>query len=212
MGEVVARVAHEMRNPLFGITAAAQILAMEVQLNPSQKELMDSLFQEAKRMNNLVEELLDCSKEIKLNKKPVDIIKIMNETIGFNEVFLLEKHLTVEKNFPSEIVYNADPERLKQVFLNLFKNSIDASPPGGSINFSLHQDDSNITVSICDAGMGIPENIMEKILDVFFTTKKSGTGLGLYICKKIVDAHGGTLSFANNEPSGVTFSVSLPLE
>ncbi len=212
MGEVVARVAHEMRNPLFGITAAAQILSMEIRLTPPQKELMNSLFHEAKRMNKLVEDLLDCSKEVKLNIKQVDLVKLINESIGFNEVFLLEKRLTVERSLPNhEVLYDADPERLKQVVLNLFKNSIDASHVGGKINVSLDLTDSIISIAVRDSGDGVSTEIMDKIFDVFFTTKKNGTGLGLYICRKVIDAHGGILSMSNNNDCGVTFTVTLPL-
>ncbi len=212
IGEVVARVAHEVRNPLFGVTAAAQILAMELELTPPQKELMESLLSEARRLNNLVEELLDCSKEMKLNAVIFDLVKTVNESIGANEVFVLEKRLTVERSLPhGELTLVADPEKIKQVLLNLVKNAVDATPPGGTITVAAVEGPGEVAVRVTDSGPGIPEDAMEKIFDVFYTTKKHGTGLGLSISKRIVDAHGGALTAANDAGGGATFTVALPL-
>jgi signal transduction histidine kinase len=211
MGEVVARVAHEMRNPLFGITAAAQILAMELKLTEPQKELMTSLFGEAKRMNHLVEELLDCSKEMKLKKTPFDLIKSLNDSLSFNECFTREKTLEVHTFLPAgELRIVADPERIKQVMVNILKNAVDATPPGGAITVKVEETGGNVSIQVRDTGPGIPENILEKIFDVFYTTKRRGSGLGLSISRKIVDAHGGTLTAMNSAGGGAAFTIVLP--
>jgi signal transduction histidine kinase len=212
MGEVVARVAHEMRNPLFGITAAAQILAMELKLTEPQKELMTSLFGEAKRMNHLVEELLDCSKEMKLKKTPFDLIGSLNDSLSFNECFTREKALEVHTFLPAgELRIVADPERIKQVVVNILKNAVDATPPGGAITVKVEETGGNVSIQVTDTGPGIPENILEKIFDVFYTTKRQGSGLGLSISRKIVDSHGGTLTAMNNADVGAAFTITLPL-
>lgn len=212
MGEVVARVAHEMRNPLFGITAAAQILAMELKLTEPQKELMTSLFNEAKRMNHLVDELLDCSKEMKLKKTPFDLIKSLNDSLSFNECFTREKTLEVRTFLPAgELRIVADPERIKQVLVNILKNAVDAAPQGGAITVKVEETGGNVSIQVTDTGPGIPENILDKIFDVFYTTKRRGTGLGLSISRKIVDAHGGTLTAMNNAGGGAAFTIVLPM-
>lgn len=213
IGEVVARVAHEVRNPLFGVTAAAQILAMELQLTPPQKELMNSLLSEARRLNNLVEELLDCSKEMKLNVVIFDLVNTVSETISANEFFVLEKRLTVERRLPhGELTLAADPEKIKQVLLNVVKNAVDATPPGGAITVAVAAEgEGEVAVRVTDSGPGIPEDAMEKIFDIFYTTKKHGTGLGLSISRRIIDAHGGSLTVVNNAGGGATFKLTLPL-
>jgi PAS domain S-box-containing protein len=211
MGEVVARVAHEMRNPLFAITAVAQILGMELDLTPQQKELMNSLLAEGRRLNHLVEELLDCSKELRLKKKAFDLVKIVNEAIRINVSHIADKEIVLRKNF-QELgnLIVADPERIEQVLINLLQNAIDACSRGGAIDLILKEDNGNVSVAIVDNGPGIPEGSVEKIFEVFYTTKKHGTGLGLPISKKIIDAHGGSLDFKNNQDGGATFMVVLP--
>ncbi len=212
MGEVVARVAHEMRNPLFGITAAAQILAMELKLTPPQKELMNSLFTEARRMNHLVEELLDCSKEMRLKKAPFDLVKVLNESLSFNEVFIIEKRLDLQKSLPDgELTVFADQDRVRQVMVNILKNAVDASQTGGTVTVGLEERGGDVSIRVTDSGPGIPQEAMEKIFDVFYTTKKNGTGLGLAISRKIADAHGGALTAGNNAGGGATFTFTLPL-
>ena len=211
MGEVVARVAHEMRNPLFGITAAAQILAMELKFTAEQNELMTSLFNEAQRMNHMVEELLDCSKEMKLKKTTFDLIKSLNDALTFNECFMVEKNLSLQKITPDdELFVVADPERFRQVMVNILKNAVDATPHGGTITVTVGELDGTVSIQVGDTGTGIQGDIMEKIFDVFYTTKRRGTGLGLPICRKIVESHGGSLTVRNNDCSGATFTVTLP--
>lgn len=212
MGEVVARVAHEMRNPLFGITASAQILAMELPLSAEQKELMNSILVEARRMNRLVDELLDCSKEMKLKKIPFEINRAVRDSLSFNEPFMMEKRLFLHKSFTEgEVSVTADPERIRQVLVNLLKNAVDAVPVGGNITAHVEENDGKILIRISDSGPGIPEGNLEKIFDVFFTTKKGGTGLGLVISRKIMEAHGGTLTAGNNPAGGAIFTVTLPM-
>ncbi|ABQ26872.1 sensor histidine kinase [Geotalea uraniireducens] len=212
MGEVVARVAHEMRNPLFGITAAAQILAMELKLTAPQKELMNSLFTEARRMNHLVEELLDCSKEMILKKTPFDLVKALNESLSFNEVFIIEKKLNLQKRLPDgELTVVADPERVRQVMVNILKNAVDATATGGTIAVGLVKTGGDVSIHVTDSGPGIADDAIEKIFDVFYTTKKHGTGLGLSISRKIADAHDGALTASNNAGGGATFTFTLPV-
>lgn len=213
MGEVVARVAHEMRNPLFAITAVAQILGMELELTSQQKELMNSLLTEGRRLNHLVEELLDCSKELRLKKKVFDLVKIINESIRVNDSHIASKEIVFRKTMPEmENLIEADPERVEQVLINLLQNAIDASPTHGIVELIVSERNGEITMAIADNGPGIADASLEKIFEVFYTTKKRGTGLGLPISKKIVEAHGGSLTVTNNPSGGATAMVVLPVK
>ncbi|HWI40896.1 MAG TPA: ATP-binding protein, partial [Verrucomicrobiae bacterium] len=210
MGEVVARVAHEMRNPLFGITAAAQILDMELPLNQGQKELMNSLLGEARRLNNLVEELLDSSKEMKLKKRPVKLAVLIDEVLAISCAFLGVRELRVENRIPPELEVLADRDRLSQVVLNLLKNAADASPAAAAIVVEGEEQGGRVSFSVSDSGSGVPADRLERIFDVFYTTKRQGTGLGLYITRRIVEFHGGTVAVSNGDAGGAVFTVSLP--
>ncbi|HEY6837731.1 MAG TPA: ATP-binding protein [Geobacteraceae bacterium] len=212
MGEVVARVAHEMRNPLFGMTAVGQILDMELPLNASHKQLMDSFLKEAKRLNNLVEELLECTRELRLSKKNVNLLKIVEASLRVNEPLAKDKAVTFEKSFPpEELRLFADPEKVEQVLLNLMKNAIEASTTGGTVRVIVAPDGATVSVKVIDEGQGIKPELVDKIFDVFYTTKKNGTGMGLSISKSIVEAHGGTLTACNNADRGAMFTAIFPL-
>lgn len=212
MGEVVARVAHEMRNPLFGMTSAGQILNMELELSSDQQLLMDSLLNEARRLNNLVDELLATTREVRLSKRRVNLVKVVNDSMRLASGRASEKGVEIAPDEMSgEIFVHADPEKLEQVLLNLLQNGVDACGNGGRVLLSTTVDGMYVVISVADNGSGIAETDMDSIFDVFYTTKKNGTGLGLSISRNIIDAHDGEISAQNNEAGGATFVVRLPL-
>ncbi|HEY6873500.1 MAG TPA: ATP-binding protein [Geobacteraceae bacterium] len=212
LGEFVARVAHEIRNPLFGMTAICQIFSMELQLGDEHKKLMNSMMKEAHRLKQIVEELLDCSRELKIVRKKTDLVALFDDTLFENAVFMEQKHVTIERDMPAgELHADVDQAKLKQVIINLLKNAVEASDKHGVIRISMAKDEENVTFAISDSGRGIPADIYDKIFDVFYTTKRHGTGLGLAISKNIVVAHGGTLLARNRQEGGATFVCSLPV-
>jgi len=212
MGEVVARVAHEMRNPLFGISSSAQILDMELSLDPGQKRLMDSLLSESRRLNKLVEELLESTREVRLNKRSVNLISIIDASVSVLDALLMQKEIRLLKYLqPDERIVYADFEKMEQVIINLLTNAIEVSPIGSTIELSIIELNGDIMLKVADQGEGIPQNVFDKIFDVFYTTKKHGTGLGLSISRNIIESHGGTLFAANNPAGGATFTIRLPL-
>lgn len=212
MGEFVARVAHEIRNPLFGMTAICQIFSMELQLNDAHQKLMDSMMKEAWRLKHLVEELLDCSRELKIVRKKCDLVKMVDECLFENSAFMKEKDVSVEKIFPDvELPLEVDSDKIKQVILNLLKNAIEASCRNDVISIFINNDPDNVTLGVSDVGAGIPVNVIDNIFDVFYTTKRHGTGLGLAISKNIIVAHGGSLLARNRPEGGATFVFTIPL-
>lgn len=212
MGEFVARVAHEIRNPLFGMTSICQIFSMELQLNDAHKKLMDSMMKEAWRLKQVVEELLDCSRELKIVRRRCDLAGLVHDILFENGVLMEEKNVSIEKMMPdADFSVAADQEKIKQVIINLLKNAVEASSKHGTIRIALEKDDAGVTFSISDSGSGIAENIMDKIFDVFYTTKKHGTGLGLAISKNIIVAHGGSLLARNRPEGGAIFFLTLPV-
>ena len=212
MGEFVARVAHEIRNPLFGMTAICQIFSMELQLNESHKKLMDSMMKEAWRLKRLVEELLDCSREIRIVNKTCDLVKMIDDSLFENQTLLEEKGITIEKHYTySSLPILADKDKIKQVVINLIRNASEASYKNGTVTIQIDEGHTaQVSLTVSDDGPGIPDNSKEKIFDVFYTTKKHGTGLGLAISKNIMIAHGGSLTVSNRAEGGASFKLTLP--
>jgi signal transduction histidine kinase len=212
MGEVVARVAHEMRNPLFGMTAAAQILEMELSLNAGQQELMNSLLNESRRLNRLVEELLQTTRETVINKKRINLITTLNDSLQIISPLFSDKGVSLRKDYPDEAVWvSADAERLLQVLINLSRNALEASSVGGSVSVAVATADSWVSVIVTDTGEGIPVEKLDTVFDVFYTTRKNGTGIGLSISRNIMEAHGGNLTADNNPDGGARFVMQLPI-
>jgi signal transduction histidine kinase/HAMP domain-containing protein len=216
MGRVVAGVAHEIRNPLFGISSIGQIFGRELK-DARHQELVNALLSETKRLNQLVEDLLIYGRPIKLSLSRCDLTSLWKEVIGFHRAELSEKKISVHNDFADmPLMAFLDANQIRQVFLNLIRNAIDATAADGQISIRLLLEDSHIIFKITDKGAGIPAESIDRVFDVFFTTKPKGTGLGLAICKKIVEDHGGAISIESRqwdwleENRGTTVTVKLP--
>jgi PAS domain S-box-containing protein len=216
IGKVAAGIAHEIRNPLFGISSVAQILGMEASTKLEHRPLLDAMMAEIERIDRMVEELLFYGRPSSLVLTEVDL-----ETVWKSIVLLaageIETHeLRVEILFsPGTSAVVADAERLRQVFLNLLKNAIDATPPRGEIRIeaepcSAADSAPGISIRVRDTGGGIAPEKADKIFELFYSEKRGGSGLGLPICKKIVEDHGGHIHVDSSPGSGSTFKLWLP--
>ncbi len=210
MGRVVAGVAHEVRNPLFGISSIAQIFEREL-MSPAHQELARALLSESRRLDRLVEELLIYGRPINLRLAPCDLGKLWEEVFEMHKDELERRGVKISGDYGVRhpFVY-LDAHQMRQVLLNLFRNALDAVPDGGEIVIRLLIEDRHIFCSIADTGAGIPAKNADRVFELFFTTKPKGTGLGLAICKKIVQDHGGDIFIASTEGSGTTITVKLP--
>jgi len=216
MGRVVAGVAHEIRNPLFGISSIGQIFEREL-TDPAHRELARALLSEAKRLNQLVEELLVYGRPVKLMPGWCDLLDLWEEVIGMHRDEIEQKGIKISRGIDiGHTRAYLDANQVRQVFLNLLRNAIEATPPGGEITIRLLLEDWFIIFKVADTGGGIPAENIDKVFDLFFTTKPRGTGLGLGICKKIVEDHGGVISMESRqwdwleERQGTTVTVKLP--
>ena len=214
MGQVVAGVAHEIRNPLFGISSIGQIFERELK-DPGHLELVSALLSETKRLNELVEELLVYGRPVNLSLAECDLSALWRDVIGMHREELNRKGITISAEL-AQTTAHVDAHQIRQLFLNLFRNAVDATAPGGSIVIRLLLEDRNVIFTIGDTGIGIPERQLAKVFDLFYTTKTKGTGLGLAICKKIVEDHGGVISLASRVedgpqgPRGTTVTMKIP--
>lgn len=222
MGTLAAGLAHEIRNPLGGIKGAAQLLRRAVEGDASLRVYTDIMIREVDRVNQLIEQLLDLSRPWQLTFAPVNIHEVLDEVLLLEGQTDPEKTVTVKKLFdPSLPPIRGDRAQLMQVFLNLVKNAYQAMEHGGALTLATRLEtdfhvraqgkrrSSFIWVDIADDGAGIKEADLPHIFSPFFTTKNSGTGLGLATCYRIINEHGGLIRVESTECKGTTFKVSL---
>ncbi len=204
MGKVISGVAHEVRNPLFAVQAVAQILEREIE-DEKHQTLLKALLKEAGRMKNLIDELVLYSKPARLNIAELDLSTLPQVLGEYCAAKKTEMELTI--NIPPRTIVKADRDKLLQVFLNLIDNAVGAGSE--KITIVSETEDGAVNVSVKDDGEGIRRGDLERIFDPFFTTKKEGTGLGLPICKKIIEDHGGSIEIQSAEGVGTTATFVL---
>jgi two-component system NtrC family sensor kinase len=217
VGTLTSGIAHELNNPLnnIGLTTEALIEGFEDYTTEKKMKMLNQIYAQVERASGTVRNLLDFTrKEIPAFTRvsPAEIVETTIRLVG-NEMALngIEKELDIRKDSLPEIMGN--PRNLQQVFLNLFLNSIQAMPRGGTIRVRMSLEDPYVRIDIHDTGHGIPKENLDKIFDPFFTTKEpgTGTGLGLSVSYGIVDKHGGKITVESEVGKGATFSVFLPV-
>ncbi|MBD3426108.1 MAG: PAS domain S-box protein [Candidatus Omnitrophica bacterium] len=213
IGEMMADMAHEIKNPLQVISGRAQIALMEEPGNEEIKGALEIIHDQAQRANELMHKFLYFSKPSKGDYKQVNINESIDYVLSLVEHPFSLKNIKIEKDYVSSpILVEADEKSLHEVFLNLINNSADAMPEGGRLKVKTDVQDNMFRIKIEDTGSGIDEEHMKKLFDPFFTTKEKGTGLGLPLCYNIVKAHGGELSFSSEKGEGTTATILLPLK
>lgn len=211
LGQMVAGVSHEIKNPLGIIQSTAELLTGMIQADERQKRLSLVIKEESVRLNNIVTEFLDFARPYELNIEECKLDEIIRKNISFLEQELDKKGIKVRDNLDGRnLIIYADPERLYRVFMNLFINSIQAIDGTGEINISVEEEGNGYIVKVEDTGTGINKEAMNKIFNPFFTTKEKGNGLGLSIVRNIIEGHEGTISIESTEGAGTRVIIYLP--
>lgn len=208
LGRMSAVLAHEIRNPLASLKGNAQLLAEKLAAETPDRRKADRVVHEATRLEALTTDLLDFARTGSVEREPVDPLVLVQETIA--EVDSDGFQLIVDR---SPARWPLDARRFRQVLTNLFRNAKDASPPGSpKPAVTIDTDTRSLVVSVRDFGEGLPEGEEERIFEPFYTTRTSGTGLGLSVARHIVDLHGGRLMAGNHEEGGTVFRIEIPGE
>lgn len=218
VGTLTAGVAHELNNPLNNITLTTHMLLEDYNTlsDDERKEMMTDIINEGNRSRDIITNLLDFARESGSQIEPLDLAGLLKDTIRLaaNQTKLsgIKIELHVSDQLPK---IHGDSQQLRQVFLNLILNAIDASEKGGKIQViaAPAEESNNVAVKVIDFGKGIPTNILTSIFDPFFTTKgkNRGTGLGLSVSQGIVAKHGGNINVSSRERMGASFTVTLPV-
>jgi len=217
LGEMAANVAHEIRNPLVSIGAFTRRLYQKFDNGLYEKMYGEAIIKQVDRLEGILNDVLSFSNASKVVFEKFDLNRIIAETLAAMENELKSRGIEVEKSLDGDLpeILCAYQE-IKQVFINLFTNAMDAMGDEGKLTvktFPLSQEDRDyIGIEIRDTGGGIPSEVLHNIFNPFFTTKGWGTGLGLAICHRIVDGHRGAIEVNNDPGRGVTFTVKLPVE
>jgi len=212
IGSLASGVAHEIRNPLSSIKGFATYLRERYRDNPEDLQVTDIMIQEVERLNRVIGQLLEFSRPLILNRKEAAIEPILRHAMKMIEIQALEKGVSLEVDFGRMVPdLLLDSDRMTQVFLNLTLNALNAMEKGGTLSLRVTQSgDRTVRVDISDTGTGIGKEELGRIFDPYFTTRPSGTGLGLPIAQRIVEAHGGEILVSSEPGRGTVFSVLLP--
>jgi len=211
LGKMAAGVAHELRNPLSSIKGLALVLKSKFSSDNNDHETADILVQEVERLNRSISELLDYARPQKLQKVDVDLHKLLNKGVSLLCIDAEATGVQMVTDFPKTLpMVKADEDKLNQMFLNLFLNSIQAMESGGTLTISTIKTATSIRVTVSDTGCGIEEKNLGRVFDPYFTSKPEGTGLGMAMSAKIVEEHGGTITLRSIVNQGTSVVVEIP--
>lgn len=214
LGELVAGVAHEVRNPLGVIRASVQMMEqeMEAEQGCTSSELTQVMIQEIDRLDALITALLDFGRPSESRFQESDLQQTLEEVITLTRQYANQQGVDIVYECAGDLpAIWADENRLKQVFVNLLTNAIQAMPDGGDLKVYSYSETGFVKVSFVDSGMGMSQEAKGKIFDPFFTTRAGGSGLGLSIVHRIIDAHQGFVHVESNPGAGSNFTIGLPL-
>ncbi|HEX9778330.1 MAG TPA: ATP-binding protein [Geopsychrobacteraceae bacterium] len=213
LGRMSAGIAHEIRNPLTGVSLLLDELHDRLLNQEKDQMLIRRALGEMERLEGLVSELLHFSTMSELKLAPGQVREVLQDSL-----FLMRKQcersgIRIEEHIDAKLPLLAlDAGRLKQVFLNLFSNAIDAMPDGGVLTLTAQRRNNSVTVSVADTGVGIAADKISLIFEPFYTSKGQGTGLGLAISHNIISDHGGTIKVESQPGQGTLFVIEFPLE
>jgi len=215
MGRLTSQIAHELNNPIYGIMNTLELLKTEIPPESKRRRILELSLSEIQRLSEMLRNMLSFSKPEEEKRRPIKIDELIEGILLVMEKQMKELNIQVETSFDPDIPeIMASTNQMRQVMLNLFKNAKEAMPKGGTLFVRTSREGNKVLIHIKDTGIGIPEEIRDKIFDAFFTTKQKvkGVGLGLSVCYGIIKDHSGEIRVESEEGKGTTFIISLPIE
>jgi len=211
IGELAGMVGHDLRNPLTSIAAATYYVKMRQspETNGKIKEMLELIEKNIAYSNKIINDLLDYSREIDLELVEHTPKSIVKESLSSLE---MPSNIQVVDLTESKPKVKVDIDKIKRACLNLIRNAVDAMPEGGILTIKSEQTDSFLKISFSDTGVGMAKETMERLWTPLFTTKAKGMGFGLSICKRFIEAHGGSISVESRPGKGTTFIITIPIQ
>jgi signal transduction histidine kinase len=212
LGELAAGLAHEIRNPLAGIAGVIEIIGRDLPPNSPARSVIKDAKEEAVQINRILTELLEIARPKPPQFRVGDMCSTVEHAVMFARQQAITKQINVELEIKDAIPpVEHDPHQINQVLLNLLLNAIQSMDNPGAIRVSLERDEDDVLITVADEGKGIPPEHLPNIFRPFFTTKGHGTGLGLSLARRMVEAHGGHIDVSSVVGKGTQFQVRLPI-
>lgn len=228
LGEIISGIAHEIKNPLTGISCAVQVFQSEMNKDDSKKAVTTEILNHIKRLDRTVKDLLNYAKPKPPNFMPHKIDDVLNKAVFFVYPEAKKHNVVIDTGIEGEIPdVMMDPDQMQQVFLNLMINAVQAMPDGGKLKITTSNSEKEkaednkiiellpgekaVMIKFEDTGIGVEDDILDSIFDPFFTKKSKGTGLGLAISRRIVQEHGGEITVKSEVGKGSIFTIYLPV-
>ncbi|HEV2619607.1 MAG TPA: ATP-binding protein, partial [Acidobacteriaceae bacterium] len=221
IGRLTANVGHEVKNPINAMVVHLELLRGKLAApnldQASAQRHVEILSDEMRRLDRVVETLADFSRPMNLDLREHDLRRVIDQTLDLAGAELKEHGVRIESEFPStEIPVRIDAELMRQAFLNLILNAMQAMPAGGVVRVSIRREPRLAVVEITDNGSGIPDAVLPRIFDLYFTTKTRGSGIGLAMTYRILQLHGGALAVRSKADAaspihGTTFTLHIPM-
>ena len=211
LGELAAGLAHEIRNPLAGIAGVIEIIGRDLPPDSAARSVVKDAKEEALQINRILTDLLDTARPKPPNKRLGNLYDTAEHAVMFARQQAVTKKIFIELEAAADLpAVEHDPNQINQVLLNLLLNAIQSMDKPGSIRVSLEQDEDAVLIRVADEGKGIAPEHLPNIFRPFFTTKGHGTGLGLSLARRIVEAHGGKIEVSSQVGKGTEFVIALP--
>ena len=210
LGEVAAKVAHEIRNPLVSVGGFAKRL--EKKLDGNLQEYAGIIVKEVSRLEGILKEILGFVKEARLSKEPVNLNPLLDDIVRLMESDIEERGINLKKEYGEIPEIFVDPNRMKEAIVNIITNAVQALSGAGTIAIRTFLQEHEVVLEIRDTGKGIPKEELSSIFNPFYTTKSTGTGLGLAITHRIIQEHNGRIEVESELEKGTVFKIYLPIK
>jgi signal transduction histidine kinase len=213
LGQLSAGLAHEIKNPLASMKGSLEILASDFPPGHGKREFIEILEKELNRLNGVLTEFLQFARTPRPDRRPCNLSEVMDSLGVLCSKEAARHGVHIEISCPADLPEPPlDAAQIQQALLNIVLNGIQAMPSGGCLDIEVRESGEEVHIRIRDEGTGIPPENRSKIFDPFFTTKERGTGLGMAIAHKLIQGHGGDIRLIDQEGSGSTFLVVLPMK
>ncbi|HXB21342.1 MAG TPA: ATP-binding protein [Candidatus Solibacter sp.] len=212
IGRLTSGVAHEVKNPINAIVVHLEVMRQKLSdVDPATRRHMDVIGSEIKRLDRVVQTLVDFTRPVELRLNETDLRKLVDDVTTLASPEAEHHKVHIELETPEPLPVRIDADLVKQALLNIVINGVQAMPEGGNLHVAAHREGESALIVVRDEGPGIPADVRDKIFNLYFTTKTGGSGIGLAMAYRVVQLHNGSLEFDSIEGQGTTFYLRFPL-